>query len=137
MREQPISEAVPLRWYSDLLEDADFYRGQEHEISKERAIPALVKAVAGSKEVRFFVVHLLDPDTLKRALIEIVLDPMAGEAVGVASTETDVVGWVDDDGLKQPVLRDLWTDPIRFRSAPDFELALDHYLTILQERGDL
>ncbi|MGO8058308.1 hypothetical protein U8P76_30900 (plasmid) [Rhizobium johnstonii] len=137
MREQPISEAVPLRWYSDLLEDADFYRGQEHEISKERAIPALVKAVAGSKEVRFFVVHLLDPDTLKRALIEIVLDPMAGEAVGVANTETDVVGWVDDDGLKQPVLRDVWTDPIRFRSAPDFELALDHYLAILQERGDL
>ncbi|MGO8047178.1 hypothetical protein ACC713_30225 [Rhizobium johnstonii] len=137
MREQPISEAVPLRWYSDLLEDADFYRGQEHEISKERAIPALVKAVAGSKEVRFFVVHLLDPDTLKRALIEIVLDPRAGEAVGVASTETDVVGWVDDDGLKQPVLRDVWTDPIRFRSAPDFELALDHYLAILQERGDL
>ncbi|RWY77903.1 hypothetical protein EHI44_33380 [Rhizobium leguminosarum] len=43
MREQPIRNTVPLRWYSDLLEDADFSRGLEHEISKERAVPALVR----------------------------------------------------------------------------------------------
>ncbi|TAU81959.1 hypothetical protein ELH50_01225 [Rhizobium ruizarguesonis] len=137
MREQPNGEAVHLHWYTDLLEDADFYCGQAREISKERSVPALVKAVAGSRDVRFFVVHILDPDTLRRALIVIALDPMAGDAVGIASMETDIIGWVDDDGLRQPVLRDVWTDPIRFRSAADFELALAHYLAILQDCGDL
>ncbi|XKM43679.1 hypothetical protein A4U53_039865 (plasmid) [Rhizobium ruizarguesonis] len=137
MREQPTGEAVLLHWYTDLLEDAEFYCGQAREISKERAVPALLKAVAGSRDVRFFVVHILDPDTLRRALIVIALDPMAGDAVGVASMETDIVRWVDDDSLRQAVLRDVWTDPIRFRSAPDFELALGHYLAILQDCGDL
>ncbi|RUM18429.1 hypothetical protein EFQ99_33090 [Rhizobium vallis] len=137
MCEHPTGEAVALHWYADLLEDTEFYCGQAREISKERAVPALVKAVAGSRDVRFFVVHILDPDTLLYALIVIALDPMAGDAVGIASMETDIVGWVEDDGLRQPILRDVWTDPVRFRSAPDFELALARYLAILQDCGNL
>lgn len=137
MREQPSGEALTFQWYADFFEDAAFYTGQEREIGTERAVPKLAKAVAGSREVRFFVVHILDPDTLARALIEIALDHAAGEAVGIVSTKQEAVAVSVERAENTSIPKDVWADPIRFRSAPDFELALDRYLTILQERGDL
>ncbi|NKL35477.1 hypothetical protein GFL49_17030 [Rhizobium leguminosarum bv. viciae] len=130
MREQPISEAV---------EDNEWDPGPvmwppETEIDVSEVHESLVKAVAGSRGVRFFTAYLIDvPSDASLGTVQLALDEVAGEACAIYLT-VDIAGF--DPETRDPILVDEATKPLKFPHAgADTETAIATFCENLRMEG--
>ncbi|PDS61385.1 hypothetical protein CO653_33335 [Rhizobium anhuiense] len=130
MREQPIGEAV---------EDDDEWIPSgvmwppEREIDAAEVHGSLAKAVAGSRDVRFFATRLIDvPSDASLGAVQMAIDQLAGEACGVYLTThvADVDGETGD-----PILVDEATRPFKFPCSGSFEEAISTFCENMRPAG--
>lgn len=127
MREQPIGEAV---------EDDDLTGVMwppEQEIDVAQVHESLVKAVAGSRGVRFFTTRLIDvPSDCSLGNLQIAIDEVAGEACAIYVT-THIVRV--DAATGEPVFVDETTRPFKFPHGADVEDAISIFCENLRLAG--
>ncbi|TAY91880.1 hypothetical protein [Rhizobium ruizarguesonis] len=129
MREQPIGEAVEDdEWVPDGV-----MWPPETEIDVSEVHESLVKAMAGSRGVRFFKTHLIDvPTDCCLGGVQMAIDEVAGEACGIYLT-VDIVGF--DPETRDPILVDEATRPFRFSCTEDVEQAIATFSENLRMAG--
>ena len=129
MREQPIGEAV---------EDDDWDQGgamwpPETEIDVSAVHESLVKAVAGSRGVRFFTTHLIDvPSDATLGKVQMAIDKIAGAACGIFVTTH--IAEVDAQ-TGEPVFVDDTTRPFKFPHGSGVEEAISSFCKNLRLAG--
>ncbi|MBY5785306.1 hypothetical protein HFN62_16440 [Rhizobium leguminosarum] len=129
MREQPISEAVE----EDEWDPGPVMWPPEKEIEASSAHESLVKAVAGSRGVRFFTAYIIDvPSDCFLGDVQMAIDEVAGEACGILLTR-HVTGV--DAKTGEPVLTDEATRPFKFPCADGVEKAISIFCKNLSLAG--
>ncbi|MBX5189331.1 hypothetical protein HJB86_10495 [Rhizobium sp. NZLR3b] len=129
MREQPIGEVV---------EDDDWVPTgvmwpPEEEIEASEAHDSLVKAVAGSRGVKFFKASLIDvPSGCSLGNLQIAIDEVAGEACAIYVTTH--IAQVDAE-TAEPVFVDETTRPFKFPHGTDVEDAISIFCKNLRLAG--
>ncbi|RWY84567.1 hypothetical protein EHI44_18030 [Rhizobium leguminosarum] len=108
MREQPIGEAVE----DDAWLACDVMWPPEKEIEVSEAHASLVKAVAGSRGLRYFTAFIIAiPSDTCLGDVQMAIDEAAGEACGILLTQ-HVTG--RDAATGEPVLTEEATRPFKF-----------------------
>ncbi|MGO8091642.1 hypothetical protein AB9E29_31390 [Rhizobium leguminosarum] len=129
MREQPISEAVE----EDEWDPGPVMWPPEKEIEVSAAHESLVKAVAGSRGVRFFTAYVIDvPSDCFLGDIQMAIDEIAGEACGIL-LRRHVTGVDSETG--EPVFTDEATRPFKFPCADGVEKAISIFCENLSLAG--
>ncbi|MBB2719109.1 UNVERIFIED_ORG: hypothetical protein GGD48_004368 [Rhizobium etli] len=130
MREQPIGEAVD---GDDEWVASGVMWPPEKEIDAAEVHGSLVKAVAGSRDVKFFATRLIDgPSNVSLGAVQMAIDQVAGEACGVYLTShiTDV-----DTETGEPILVDEATRPFKFPCSGSFEEAISTFCENMRLAG--
>ncbi|MBB2670701.1 UNVERIFIED_ORG: hypothetical protein GGE44_000242 [Rhizobium esperanzae] len=129
MREQPIGEAVE---DDDLVPTGVMWPpGQEIEVSE--AHQSLVKAVAGSRGVKFFEARLIDvPSDCSLGNLQIAIDEAAGEACAIYVTTH--IAEVDAE-TGEPVFIDETTRPFKFPHGRSVDEAISSFCENLKMAG--
>jgi hypothetical protein len=131
MREQPIGEAVE----DDGWDPGPVMWPPEREIEFSAAHESLVKAVAGSRGVRFFATHIIDvPSDCYLGDVQMAIDEAAGEACGIL-LRAHVTG-VDAE-TREPILTDEATRPFKFPCSDGVEKAISIFCENLRLAGVL
>ncbi|NKL08244.1 hypothetical protein [Rhizobium leguminosarum] len=127
MREQPIGEAVE-EWY---LSDVGWPPEKEFEVFEAHA--SLVKAVAGSRGVRYFTAFIIDvPSDAYLGDVQMAIDEAAGEACGILLTK-HVIG--RDAATGEPVLAEEATRPFKFPCGEGVAKAIASFCDKLKMAG--
>ncbi|MBX5181687.1 hypothetical protein HJB88_03375 [Rhizobium sp. NZLR5] len=129
MREQPIGEAVG----DDEWDSGKVMWPPEEEIDFAAAHESLVKAVAGSRGVRFFRANIIDvPTDVYLGHVQMAIDEVTGEACGIL-LRTHVTGI--DPETKEPILTDEATRPFKFPCSDGVEKAISIFCENLRLAG--
>ncbi|MFS2179557.1 hypothetical protein ACCC98_27020 [Rhizobium pisi] len=118
MCEHPTGEAVE----ADEWVPSGVMWPPEREIAASEVHGSLVKAVAGSKGVRFFTTYLIDvPTDASLGRVQMAIDEIAGEACGIYLT-VHIAGVDAETG--DPILVDEATRPFKFPCTGGVEEAI-------------
>ncbi|MGO6850303.1 hypothetical protein ACCS68_07850 [Rhizobium beringeri] len=129
MREQLIGEAVE----DDAWLASDVMWPPEKEIEVSEAHASLVKAVAGSRGVRFFTAFITDiPSDTYLGDVQMAIDEAAGEACGILLTK-HVTG--RDAATGEPVLTEEATRPFKFPCSEGVAKAISVFCGKLKMAG--
>ncbi|MBY5408629.1 hypothetical protein HFO98_09105 [Rhizobium leguminosarum] len=132
MREQPIGEAVE----NDEWTPSGVMWPPETEIAASDVHESLVKAVAGSRGVRFFTAYLIDvPSDASLGAVQVAIDEVAGVACGIYLT-VRIAGFAAETG--EPILVDEATEVLKFpHYTNDTEMAISTFCEKIRAAGTI
>ncbi|MGO7154517.1 hypothetical protein [Rhizobium leguminosarum] len=129
MHEQPIGEAVE----DDAWLACDVMWPPEKEIEVSEAHASLVKAVAGSRGVRYFTAFIIAiPSDTCLGDVQMAIDDAAGEACGILLTK-HVTG--RDAATGEPILTQEATRPFKFPFSEGVAKAISVFCSKLKMAG--